>query len=290
MCKHGFGVEFNSFNTTNLIGNPLTWWRNLTKTLLGGVAVAWCLCGCVHHDANAGREAEVMLPKLRMLIAGPTAILLTNLAGFQSECVISLADANGAPRNYSGRLFAREGKLRLDTVPGKSKAASTLAFGVIWDATSNRGYVFSDALQGYAVLAGSDRFTNFLTSVAGQPEKMDGHVVDNAEVTAIGLGSQIMVLQLKRAQDLGNLPLQIRQPDEPNSFTLRLVKIQTVVPPEEIFLPPDGFTKYESETAMLEELVARQHNVFESKPEGARTREGPGDLEGQHRNDSNGPH
>jgi len=252
--------------------------------------MAWFMCGCVHRDPNAGREAEIMLPKLRMMITGPTAMLLTNLAGFQSECVITLSGASGTPRNYAGRLFARGGKLRLETVPGKAKSASTLTFGVIWDATSKRGYVFSDALQGYAVLAGSDWFTNVLTSVAGQTEKMEGHAVDYVEVTATGGNHQKTVLQLNRAQDLSNLPLQIRQPDEPDSFTLRLTAVQTIVPPQGIFLPPDDFTKYESETAMLAELVARQHNVFESKQDRFRSRDNPGDLEGQHRNDSNGPH
>ncbi len=203
--------------------------------------------------------------------------------------MLSLADANGSPRHYSGRLFVRGAELRLETVSGKSKSASTHAFGVIWDTAASRGYVFSDALQGYAVLSGAIRYTNLLTAVNGQPETLEGHVVDSAEVTALGVVNQKTVLQLNRAQNLGNLPVQIRQPDETNSFALRMTKVLAVVPPEELFLPPDGFTKYESETALLDELLARQHNVFENKPERAINREGGGDDMGQHRSDRNGP-
>jgi hypothetical protein len=305
ICFHLFGGDFKSklachlnrgqafpvnlFNMTDANNNPPKRWRRAAAMALVGMAISWCLCACVHRDADAGREAEDMLPKLRAMMTGPTALLLTNLGGFQSECVISLADANGTLRNYSGRLFARGGKLRLETVPGKSKSASTHAFGVIWDAAASRGYVFSDALQGYAVLAGSDRFTNLLTSAVGQPEKLEGHAVDSVDVTAIGVVNQKMVLQLNRAQDLGNLPMQIRKPDETNSFALRLTKVQEIVPPEELFLPPDGFTKYESETALLDELLTRQRSVFESKQERVLTHEGPDDRGGQHRSGSNGP-
>jgi hypothetical protein len=60
----------------------------------------------------------------------------------------------------------------------------------------------------------------------------------------------------------GNLPLQIDLLTSPHPFTLALSKIQSIIPAEELFLPPDGFTKYESEAAMLDELAARQQSVL----------------------------
>lgn len=274
---------------TKLNNNPPKRWRHLAGVLLCGFAVSWWTCGCVHRDLNAGREAEVTLPKLTALMTGPAALLLTNLTGFESECRISLAGGTGSPRNFSGRLFAHGGKLSLEMVPDKYKSASTRAFGVIWDVASGQGYVFSEALQGYAALTGSGRFTNLLTAVAGQTESLEGHPVDHADVTAIGADGQRIVLHLTRAQDLGNLPLQIRKTDEPDAFTLMLAKVQKGLPPEELFLPPDGFTKYESETALLDELNARQHNVFENKQERGVTPMDAEEREGHHRTDSNGP-
>jgi hypothetical protein len=76
-----------------------------------------------------------------------------------------------------------------------------------------------------------------------------------------------VTVQLLRAQDMGNLPLQIYSLNRPHSFELALSKIQLVIPAEELFLPPDGFTKYENEAAMLNELAARQQSVFGEKHE-----------------------
>jgi hypothetical protein len=86
--------------------------------------------------------------------------------------------------------------------------------------------------------------------------------VEHAEVTALGSDGKKTRLNLSRAQDLGNLPLQIRSADEPNSFSLTLTKVRLIPPAETLFLPPDGFTKYESETALLNELASRQQHVF----------------------------
>jgi hypothetical protein len=83
----------------------------------------------------------------------------------------------------------------------------------------------------------------------------------------MGSDGQTINVQLLRAQDMGNLPLQIYSLNRPHSFALALSKIQWVKPAEELFLPPDGFTKYESEAAMLNELAARQQNVFGEKHE-----------------------
>jgi len=43
---------------------------------------------------------------------------------------------------------------------------------------------------------------------------------------------------------------------------LALSKIQRVTPAEDLFLPPSDFTKYESETALINELALRQRNLF----------------------------
>lgn len=231
--------------------------------MLAGFAIWWWTCGCVHRESNAGRETEATLPKLTALMTGPVANLLTNQAGFESECAITLGGATKSERKISGRIFARGGKLRLETIPGKSKSRGAGEFGVIWDVAASQGFVLSDALQGCAAVKGSVRFTNLLTGLAtGQSDRMEGHPVDQVEVTAMGSDGQRTLLQLTRAQDLGDLPLQIRSADEPNSFVLTLSQVRLLLPAEALFQPPDGFTKYQSEPAMLDELAARQQDVF----------------------------
>ena len=273
-----------SYNNAPKWRSPIAW------LALAGIALPLWVCGCAHRDLSGGREVETTLPKLTALMTGPAASCLTNLAGFESDCVITLDNSAERPRKYMGRIFARGEKLRLETVPKGSKSAGASEFGVIWDVASNRGWVFSDALQGYAALAGTAQFTNLLTTpLTGQPERLEGRAVDRAEMTAWGEAGQKAVLQLIRAPDLGNLSLQVLSQNQPGSFTLTLTKVQQIMPAEELFQPPDGFTKYASESALLDELTARLQTVFGGGHDRERTPGEAGMPDIHHRTDSNGP-
>ena len=248
-------------------GSLERWTHGLGILLWGMMFTLWA-SGCAHtshHNGFAGGEAEALLPKLISVATGPAAMLLTNGDGFRSEFAMTLEDAVEPPLQLSGRMLVRGGKLRLEAAFGKSKSKSVRAgdFGVIWDTAASQGYVFSEALQGYAPINKAVRFTNLLTQViAGQTERIEGHLVDKANVTVMGSDGQTLIIQLLRAQDLGNLPLRIRSLNRPPSFALALSKIQLVMPAEDLFLPPDGFSKYESEAALINELAARQQSLF----------------------------
>jgi hypothetical protein len=248
--------------------------------------------GCFHthaHGGIAGGRLEALLPTLTSVATGPTAVLLTNGNGFSSEFTMTLEGATEIPVKLSGRMFARGGKLRLETAfdQSNSKSVRTGDFGVIWDAAASQGYCFSEALQGYAPICEAVRYTNLLTQVvAGQMDRIEGHLVDQATVTVMGSDGQTLVLQLFRAQDLGNLPLQIRSLNNPHSIALALSKIKLVKPADDLFLPPDDFTKYESEAAMINELAARQQSVFGAGHEHAG--ESGDDNEPRNRHHSNG--
>jgi hypothetical protein len=105
----------------------------------------------------------------------------------------------------------------------------------------------------------------------------------------MGSDGQTIALQLSRARDLGNLPLEIRSADGPNPFSLTLTNIRLILPAKALFLPPDDFTKYENETALVEELTARQQNVFGERHERDRTAGDTVPPDIHHRADSNGP-
>jgi hypothetical protein len=243
-------------------------WTHDLGILFWGMMFALLASGCVHTQPRNGFArggAETLLPKLTSVATGPAAVLLTNGKGFRSEFTMTLEDASESPLKLSGRVFARGGKLRLEAAFDQSHNKSVPAgdFGVIWDAAANQGYVFSETLQGYAPINEAVRFTNLLTQVvAGQTERIEGHLVDKANVTVMGSDGQTLIIQLLRAQDLGDLPLRIRSLNRPHSFALALSKIQLVRPADDLFLPPDGFTKYESEAALINELAARQQSVF----------------------------
>jgi len=204
----------------------------------------------------------MLLPKLTSMTTGGVAMLLTNGNTFSSEFTMTLEDGTERPLNVTGQAFRRGGKILIETAFGKSERAGE--FGVIWDVAANQGFVYSEALQGYAPINEAVQFTNLMTQVIdGQSERIEGHPIDKANVTVVGNDGQLTTFQISRSQDMGNLPLQIDLLTSPHPFTLALSKIQSIIPAEELFLPPDGFTKYESEAAMLDELAARQQSVLE---------------------------
>jgi hypothetical protein len=55
--------------------------------------------------------------------------------------------------------------------------------------------------------------------------------------------------------------MEIHSLQSPQEFTLTLTKIQDSAPAAQLFLPPDGFTKYDSEVALLTELAIRERGV-----------------------------
>jgi hypothetical protein len=249
--------------------------RRLAPLLGAGLALLLGACGCFRGNPNAGglgRQAEVTFTRLSTVMTGPTANLLTNVGGFQADCVITLgAPGANEPQKLAGEISVRGQKLRLETAPGKSKSANPGQFGIIWDAGLRRGFAFSEALQGYAPLGATGQFTNVaMETVPGQPDQVEGHPVEHGELTVIGADGQKWVVRVTRAKDLDNVPLLIESASEPNAFALTLTKVQPGVPGVELFQPPDGFTKYESQPVLLSELAVRMQEVFgESHENGA---------------------
>lgn len=232
--------------------------------LLGLLFTLWtCGCRTSHHDEFAV-GAEALLPKVAAVTTGPLPAVLLNGSVFESEFTMTLDGNDEHPLTLSGQLLVGGAKLRLEVASSKAngKPGHTGDFGVIWDVAAQQGYVFSETLQGYAPITAGVRFTNLLTQLA--PEKagrIEGHPVDSANATVSGSNGQTVRVHLARAQDLGNLPLKMTSVDSPYVFALVLSKIQLVTPAADLFLPPDGFTIYASEAAMLNELTAREQGM-----------------------------
>ena len=64
-----------------------------------------------------------------------------------------------------------------------------------------------------------------------------------------------------QATDLKNLPLRIVCPSGGLPMTLTLSKVRLEAVPDDLFAPPNSFTKYESSEAMMAELFLRKHNL-----------------------------
>jgi hypothetical protein len=256
-------------NPTNPDHRPLAPWRHGPGLLLlAAMVLALGAGGCSSSRPNGPvpGSMEASLPRLASVMNGPVAMLLTNADGFRADFTMSFEDEAQHPVTVSGWIVTFGGKIRLDAVPTKSsrKSQGDAGFGVIWDAAAGQGYAFSEALQGYAPIGGPVHFTNVLTEVvASEPDRIEGHPVEKVNVMVLGDDGERTTFQLLRAPDMGGLPLQIYSPDRPHSFMLTLSKIQPATPQEDLFLPPDGFTKYDGESALVTELAIRQQGVIE---------------------------
>lgn len=239
-------------------------WKRRTQGQ-GIILLAFALWagGCAHDNSRhafGGSGAETVVPKMTAVTMWPLAALLTNGQAFESEITLTLGNAE-PPLTLTGQLRVRGEKLRLEGAFEKAgrKPKGMGDFGVIWDEAAHQGYVFSEALQGYAPIRAGVRGTNLATQVMTETtERIEGHPTDRAKVTLAGSDGQTITVQLARARDLGNAPLRIDLISGPQAFAVALSKVLPIMPGDELFLPPDGFTKYTNQAAMLEELTARQ--------------------------------
>jgi len=236
-------------------------------TFIVPVAI-WALasgCASSRHDGFATGGATELFPKLTSVLTGPAGMLLTNGSAFSSEFLLTFDDGTDNPSQASGQMLVFGGKLRVEAVFDRPNHTSKVAgeFGLIWDAAANQGFVFSEDLQGYAPINATIRYSNVLTSAVNRPGRsIDGHAVDQANATAMGSDGQTVDFRLLVAQDLDHLPVQISSINSPRSFTLALAKIRPATPQADLFSPPDGFTKYESEAAMLNEMTSREQGIL----------------------------
>ena len=207
-----------------------------------------------------------LLPRLTSVITGPVGVLLTNKSDYSSDFTIKFQNGGGNPLTVSGQLLMRDGKLRLEAVFDKSMAAGDV--GMIWNAGANQGNVFSEELQGYAPIDEAVRFTNLVIQVVNSPvERIRSHPIEKANLTFECNDGQRMSFQTFRAQDMDGLIMQISSLNTLPAFTMVVSNIRLEIPAEELFLPPDGFTRYANEAAMLNELGARQQGGLSGKPD-----------------------
>ena len=269
--KNQFRLAYASkieFGQINILVHILKMKFQTVKIFILLMVVSAIVSGCASSEPTgfARGGPDVLLPQLTSVMTGPVGMLLTNGNTFSSEFSMTFAEDLEHP--ISGQILVRGGKIRLEAVFATKNKKSAVAgeFGLIWDEESNLGYVFSEALQGYAPLNNAVRYTNILAQVVTSPiDRMEGHPVDEANVTVMTSNGQTLVFQLVRVKDMGGLPMQTKSLNSLQAFTLTLSKIRLEKLPDDLFLPPEGFTKYESEAAMLTEFGIRQQGVFSAK-------------------------
>ncbi len=239
----------------------------LLLLVLTGVAIGGCASKAPKEVFRAGDEVP---PDF---ISGPAAMLLTNLDGFSATATFSAPSSGGLPYTVSGDLLEREGRLIYQPA-SRVKTKNVLLHGgmiFIWDEATHAGYVLSDSLQAYARISSSVQGTNVVWNADGAvQEEANGHPCRRVQASVEcddGSSARFTVWQ---AEDEKRLPVRIRAISGSREFTLDFSNIRLELPKPELFVPPDGFTKYVTSVAMMNELILRQTELLKaSAPHGA---------------------
>jgi hypothetical protein len=226
------------------------------------VTVSVLISGC--HTSRTDLEAASNIEPLPpAFLSGPAGLVFTNVEGFSAHVVMTSNSLEPQPDGTSGELLGRAGKLLFAPGPGKlNKKYSRGGFSFIWDVATGHGTVLSEALQAYAPVSVSISPTNLIIHPAGAASPNLSGLAGEAEEAIVDLanGSRA-TFRLVRAADLKGFPLHLSSVSNIPPFTLSFSKIRLASPPAELFVPPNGFTKYESPEAMMTELLMRQHNL-----------------------------
>lgn len=227
------------------------------------------VAGCGHSDKRAGGPgalAGAPVPQPPAFLSGPMSLLFTNASGFRAHVVLDSGPVAQGGEVVTGELMGRGSRLvfasSLSGAVGKHSPEASAAF--IWDVNGNHGYLLNEPLQAYAVVSSGQQFTNVSVGRglgAAAPEKVAGHPCQPTEVTVTASDGTATVLSAWRATDLKGLPLRITAVANGRPLTLTLSKVRLEAVPDDLFLPPNGFTKYDSAEALANELGARQQNL-----------------------------
>jgi hypothetical protein len=213
-----------------------------------------------------GAAGRVPAPKPPPFLGGAMALLLTNAGGFRAHAVLTGGAAAEPGGVLAGELIGWGGKLLFAAEPGGKgpKHGRVEDFSFIWDVDAGRGFLLNGPLQGYAPIAAKTQFTNLVVSAArasAAPQQVAGHPCQESEVQVTSSDGTATVLHAWRATDLQGLPLRITCATAGTPLTLSLSKVRRETPPNDLFLPPDGFTKYTSAEALMLELMARRDSL-----------------------------
>jgi hypothetical protein len=232
--------------------------RRISQFVLLGLLLllAGLVNGCFSSDESRNL-ASAIEPLPPVFLVGPVAALLTNAGGFSAHVVLS----NDVRRlkTVTGELFVREGKLLFAADPLTKNSGG--AFVYVADLVDHQGFVWSEALQGYAPVSLSGSPADLSTHLEDGLVKIDGHPCQVVQASVKMNDGSTNSFRVFRALDLNRVPVLITSSSNSPTLTLSLSKIRPGLPPADVFTPPPDFTKYTSPEMMVTELIMRQHNL-----------------------------
>jgi hypothetical protein len=240
------------------------------------------LAGCASEkkqEAALGRLGDEAPPAF---LVGPASIALTNFDGFSAN-VVSTTSAAAEARAYSGEVIARQGRLIFQPfTTARIKKGRIVRGGIffIWDAVRQRGYVLSEALQGYAPIAAPSQITIVTPENMAQPpaERVNGHPCHRSGKMLVLRDGSTAKLTEWQADDLKGFPVRVRAESGGQVVTADFSEVRLDVPGLELFAPPGGFTQYASGAALINELMIRESSMKTGPSGGSNPGEQPANF------------
>jgi hypothetical protein len=233
------------------------------------VAIAGAAGGCAHSGAR-NKGAGLIPPPVPAFLSGPMGVLLTNLPGFAAHVRLDSEHPSSTTEPFSGELLGRGPKLLFapDFSSAATKRFRACGFSFVWDVSEQRGFLFSEALQGYAPISSQVQATNVVAGPARlASDKVDGHACEQVELTVDSRGGAPAVFRVWRATDLQGFPVRILCVGQVRPLTLYCSSIRLEAPAAKLFQPPGDFTRYESSEAMMAEMAIREENLHRKPKE-----------------------
>jgi hypothetical protein len=224
------------------------------KLLPCALVLPMLLAGCAGSErSNRSAIRAQERSTLPSFLEGPAALLLTNEIAFSARLTAGGSSRSSEVDSLSGQFLAQGSRLVF------SPAAGGVYF--IWDVANRAGYIVDETMQAYAPITSNIQVTNLVIDperMGPISEKVDGHPCKRTDVTLALSGGADAQFTVWRATDLKGWPVRIKALNGMPRFTLDLSGFRQETFPREIFLPPDGFTKYADAETMRAELVTRK--------------------------------
>ena len=219
------------------------------------------LAGCASEKRKEAALAHMGDETPPDFLTGPASAVLTGFDGFSADVVATSPSSPGAP-TAAGQVIERQGRLIFQPMStAKVKKGRIVRGGMffIWDSVGQRGYVVSEALQGYAPMTAWCQITNVAPeSKEAVSEEVNGHPCHRLEKrVALSDGSTARLTEWS-ADDLNRFPVRVRTERGGRQETVDFSEVRLDVPAPELFVPPGGFTQYASAAALISELIIRE--------------------------------
>ncbi len=213
------------------------------------------------HRDPVPNVSQVVTP---LFLNRDLALLFTNIAGFTAKVEVDRpADAvPSQPAHLSGELLGRNGSLLfiLERTDGRWEAKEISRWGLtfLWNQAEKAGFVLNEPLQGYAPIRPAfEPMPHYELTALGN-ETVNNTLCAKSRLSYQSVPGAIISYTLWRSPDLKDFPVKIQATDGHSITTWTFSKIQYVKLRSDALEIPAGFTRYESNETMLDEITRRE--------------------------------